>query len=135
MIFRKILLIDDNDIDNTINRFLVTKLEISETIIIFNSALKALEYLNNSKGSFPELVFLDINMPAMDGFGFLEKFLQMNNKEINKSIVIMLTSSQDANDIERATSIPCVKSYIIKPLSKVKIFELLYTLQSSNDLN
>jgi len=128
---KHVLLIDDNDIDNYINNHIVKKSKISDKISIKNSAIKALEYLESIKDNveeFPDLIFLDIGMPIMNGFDFLEELVKFPIVVNNQCSVVMLTSSNDKNDIERAKQFFVVKEYLIKPLK----LDLLGTIDLSN---
>ncbi|MFB9055571.1 response regulator [Mariniflexile ostreae] len=125
MNLKEVLLIDDNSIDNYINQYIVEKANVAKTITIKSSPIEALEYLKNKEDQYPELIFLDIKMPEMDGFGFLEIFGKfMEEKKINTHI-IMLTSSHNVADIEKSNNNPYVKKYLIKPLDTNKLGELL----------
>ncbi len=124
---RHVLLIDDNNVDSFINKHIVTKSQISEKITVKNSAIKALEFLEdmvNKTDDFPDLIFLDIGMPIMNGFDFLEEFIKFPSVIDNKCSVVMLTSSNDQNDIDLAKSYPVVKEYFVKPL-KLEMVEKL----------
>ena len=77
MKFKNILLVDDSEMDNYINGYVVKEMEIAETITVKNSAIDALTFLEHPENLFPELIFLDIRMPKIDGFGFLENFLNL----------------------------------------------------------
>jgi len=114
-----ILLIDDNDIDNFITHHIIAKAEIAEKITIKNSAIEALEYLRTIKDDydqFPDLIFLDVAMPLMDGFGFLNEVIKFPKIIENQCFVAMLTSSNNQSDIDRAMQYPVVKKYFNKPL-------------------
>lgn len=114
------MLIDDNDVDNYISQHILQKHNLAETIIAKTSAIDALEHLDSIKDApdkFPDIIFLDIRMPVMDGFGFLENFMKYPDAVKNKCRIFMLTSSQDPKDIERATANPHVKKYFNKPLN------------------
>jgi CheY-like chemotaxis protein len=113
---KHVLLIDDNDVDNYITEHILTKAKVAEKITVKNSALDALQFLENINGDFPEMIFLDIKMPEMDGFGFLEEYVKLFAAGKSESSVVMLTSSEDEHDIERAKAYSCVKSYQAKPL-------------------
>lgn len=124
---RHVLLIDDNNVDSFINKHIVTKSQISDKITVKNSAIKALEFLEsirNEADEFPDLIFLDIGMPIMNGFGFLEEFVKFPLVIDNKCSVVMLTSSNDQNDIILAKSYSVVKEYFVKPL-KLEMVETL----------
>ena len=114
-----ILLIDDNDIDNYINNYIIRNNKISEKITIKNSAIDALSFLEAIKDdftAFPDLIFLDVSMPRMDGFGFLEEFVKLPKPSEKKCSVIMLTSSNNPEDRAKAMNYDVVIDYFIKPL-------------------
>ncbi|MFM9028093.1 MAG: response regulator, partial [Bacteroidota bacterium] len=80
--FDRVLLIDDNDIDNFINERMITTSHFSKSVVVKNSGEGALEYLKEVEGDMarlPEVIFLDLNMPAMDGFGFLAEYEKMTD--------------------------------------------------------
>lgn len=116
---KHILLIDDNETDNFISNYFVEKSKIAEKITVKGSALEAMEYLEKLKGNseeFPDFIFLDLSMPKMDGFDFLDQFMKFPEAINNKCSVAILTSSNDKEDIARASQYPVVKKYFIKPL-------------------
>ena len=124
---KHVLLIDDNNVDSFINKHIVTKSQISERITVKNSAIKALEFLetiSDKIDEFPDLIFLDIGMPIMNGFDFLEEFIKFPEVIDNKCSVVMLTSSNDQKDIDLARSYSVVKDYFVKPL-KLEMVERL----------
>lgn len=121
------LLIDDNDIDNYVNNHIVKKSQMVEKITIKNSAIMALQYLESIEGNtaeFPDMIFLDVRMPIMDGFGFLQELVKFSAIMSNRCIVIMLSSSSDQNDINRALQYPFVKKYLTKPLKMEMLQDL-----------
>ncbi len=125
MIMNEILLIDDNFVDNYINEMIVTNEKIATTITVMLSPIEALEYLENKKDRFPELIFLDIKMPKMDGFDFLKKFSKLSGLEKGKCNVVMLSSSQNVKDIDAAKNNPFVLEYLMKPLDSSKLNNVL----------
>tara|TARA_R110000868_G_scaffold84133_1_gene237349 strand:- start:118 stop:516 length:399 start_codon:yes stop_codon:yes gene_type:complete len=127
MKLKEILLIDDNYVDNYISQIILEKEDLSETITVKLSAMEALDYLKN-KVEFPQLVFLDIRMPAMDGFEFLDEFSKFSNNQKAHCDIVMLSSSNSTTDMEAAKKNALVLDYLSKPLCKEKIasvFELL----------
>ncbi len=119
MKIRHALLIDDNDIDNYISKTIITKSNKANKISTRNSAVEALKYLETLKNNpeeFPDAIFLDIRMPEMDGFGFLDAYTQLPEILNKQCDIYMLTSSNDKGDIERALHYPFVKKYFNKPL-------------------
>ncbi|MDQ3050094.1 MAG: response regulator [Bacteroidota bacterium] len=119
--FRNVLLVDDNEIDNFINERIITSSSFCENVVVRNSADGALNYLKEIAGStdkIPDIIFLDLNMPVKDGFGFLEEFAQLSDGIKRYSKVIVLSSSISPEDINRASTNPFVYKYINKPLSE-----------------
>ncbi|MCB1179628.1 MAG: response regulator [Leptospiraceae bacterium] len=129
----KILVIDDSEGDNFLTKRIFSKSEkIKESDLYFclngKEALEFLINLNNKHpDDLPKIILLDINMPIMDGFEFLEKFnnLRETEKFINSSIILMLTSSQNEEDKKRVEKYSFVKGFFNKPLLKEMAEDLL----------
>jgi len=118
--YKCVMLVDDNEIDNIINEKIMESVKFAEKILVFQTGQEGLGYLSANKDkveALPEIIFLDINMPIMDGFQFLEEFDKFNENVLNKCRIIMLSSSISPKDIDRAASSKYVKKYLNKPLN------------------
>lgn len=115
------MLVDDSEIDNLVNNHIITRNELCNHIIVLTSAHEALAYLQGciegTKTMVPDLILLDINMPIMNGFGFLKEFEKLPSTFTDKIKIIMLSSSVDPNDIRKSNESPHVSGFISKPLT------------------
>ena len=118
----KIFLIDDNTIDLLISRKLLLKHDSELTVIEFSKAQEAVAALQNTEEPLPDLVLLDLNMPSMNGWEFLEAVKPLDRPPER---VFILTSSLDERDKTMATNYPSVKGYITKPLNTESITKAL----------
>lgn len=128
MKLKKILLIDDSEVDNFINKSVLTSANIAESIETMLSAKKALHYLKgliNDPVDFPEIIFLDIRMPEMDGFQFLDECIHFPNELKQRCSVYILSSSIDPDDAERAKQYNSVKKHLTKPLTQNTLEHIL----------
>jgi CheY-like chemotaxis protein len=111
-----VMLVDDNELDNFINKKLLENENFADTILVHQSAQSALDELKKmDKG--PDIIFLDIMMPHMDGFAFLEEFGKLSD-QVKKSRIIMLSTSESFKDLNRANQNKHVYKFLNKPLSK-----------------
>lgn len=124
----RIMLVDDDKNTNFFNRVMLTKFGVANNIISFQSAEQALEYLRLGIEKI-DLIFLDINMPIMNGWDFLEEYEQLDQEAKASILVIMLTASANPEDAIRARQFKSVIKYINKPLDKQTIQEIIDTLK------
>lgn len=125
------MLIDDNEIDNLINQKMIEAANICDHIYTHSGAKSAIEFLKNieklgeaGKPVLPEIIFLDIDMPLMDGFQFLDEFDKLSEETKTRCRIIMLTSSINPQDVNKSHKYSCVKQYINKPLTQKNLEKL-----------
>jgi CheY-like chemotaxis protein len=119
-----ILLIDDNEADNRFHQIVLEDMGVAENIQMAESGIDALNLLEEDQIT-PELIFLDINMPRMNGWEFLEKYKNLAPEHRAKMIVVMLSTSSNPEDLKKAEQIPEVAEFQVKPLSKKMISEIM----------
>ena len=115
MPYERFILIDDNEADNVYHEIMIRRAGFQGEICIFESGPDALAFFEKDPLRVPSCIFLDINMPMMDGFETAELATPML---IDKPsvLLLMLTSSGSPTDRERAATLPVIKGYVTKPL-------------------
>jgi len=111
------MLVDDNPDDNFFHEREIKKNKLADCVLTENSAREALEYLKSKKDPHADLIFLDINMPGMNGWEFLEQYSKLSKELQSHAVVIMLTTSENPDDEARAKTWSFVSDYITKPLT------------------
>ncbi|WMJ72785.1 response regulator [Cytophagaceae bacterium ABcell3] len=125
MMYKSFLLIDDDPINNFINSKLIKKLNLTEQIFVLDNGEEGIRFLLNTvKNELPDVILLDINMPAMNGFEFLELFGSLNISGKEHIKIFMLTSSLNPQDMQRVKHFQ-VHGYIQKPLTPEKLLNAL----------
>lgn len=114
------LLIDDDKFTNFYNEKIVTKHNSFKNVVSVTSGKEALDYLTNAfnnNNNIPDVIFLDLNMPAMNGWEFIEEYKKLDINYTSKIDLVILTTSSNPDDFERSQDIDAVNGYINKPLS------------------
>lgn len=126
-----ICVIDDDDI----YQFTVTRTikahNIAKKILVFSDGEQALEFFKDNisnEDHLPDIIFLDLNMPIMDGWQFLEEYIKLKPRVGKKITVYLVTSSVDPADTERAKKISAVSDYLIKPIKPEQLKDLVEAL-------
>lgn len=123
-----ILLVDDDESTNFINSVFIKKLDIDVDVYKALNGAEALEILEESIGDpdfFPCLITLDINMPVMNGWTFLDRYKKLSPSIKNNCVIVMTTVSEDEKDLIRANKNQDIKEYFQKPMSDEKFSTLL----------
>lgn len=131
--FKNILLIDDNLAENRYNQIILQRMKIIDTIDIVESAEDALKILENADTSVSTLIVLDINMPRMNGWEFLEEYEKLSTEKKEKNIIIILTTSMNPEDREKANQITSVSEFHSKPLTPEILINILERYSSADD--
>lgn len=118
-------LIDDDEIYIFTTKKLINKIDFCEEIAVFQNgkeAIEAIKFTLRNKNELPDVILLDLNMPIMDGWQFLDEFIRIKSEKQIK--IYIVSSSVDPSDIERAKTYNMVSNYIVKPISREKLHEI-----------
>ena len=121
-------IVDDDDIFRFILKKHLTTQGLAENILSFENGGEAMAYINANKSDpdkLPDVVFLDINMPVMNGWGFITAYNGSRNILAKHAAIIMISSSVDDRDISRAEDHEIIAEYITKPISKSMVVNLM----------
>lgn len=123
-------IIDDDKIYVNLVRKIIEIKKLSENLLIFKNGKEAIDYFrliigNMTEDKLPDIIFLDLNMPVMDGWEFLSEFIKIKNNFEKKITLYVVSSSIDPRDLERAKSFNMVTDYLIKPI-ELKKFEKIF---------
>lgn len=128
---KTIMLVDDDETTNYLNQRLLQGLQAAEKILIMQNGEEALDYLTKAcdlgrtdEMPCPDLIFLDIKMPVMDGFEFLDAYREANLILPQELIIMMLTSSASFYDLEKLKQYPEVKKHYSKSLTEIDVKDL-----------
>lgn len=131
---KQVMVIDDDPINNIIFQKLSEFTDFAEEIITFLSAVDSLDYLQKLEEEQtppPNIIFLDIRMPIVNGWEFLERLSQLNqNHYFDDTAIYMLTSSSEQSDINKAKNYRLVTDYIVKPLLTENLEAIKEKMQS-----
>jgi two-component system, NarL family, nitrate/nitrite response regulator NarL len=119
---KRIILVDDSEMDLFINRKTMELAGVTDPIVDFHSPVEALQYLHAQRNNIgmEVILFLDLNMPEMDGLSFLSAYCQMGGSLAKHTRVLILSSTTNPAVIKNALSYPLVDKFVVKPLTIAK---------------
>lgn len=124
-----ILLVDDDEATNFLHKIMINDAECAEHIHVSKNGKEALAYLTHAiEGKYPQpdLIFLDINMPVMNGWEFLDEYQKLSKEQKAKMVLVMLTTSINPDDYEKSKQYPDVAGFRNKPLSTDLIKDIMH---------
>jgi CheY-like chemotaxis protein len=130
-----VALIDDDELTNFIGTIIIKSTHLAKKIKSFSSGQDAIDFLKvhrNNTEQLPEIILLDLNMPVMDGFQFLENYIKLEPKLAKTITIYVLSSSISSGDCKRIEQISEVSDYMIKPITKEKFEHIVKVLNEAN---
>jgi len=116
--------IDDDDIYTFTIKRIIAKAEVAEKTIFFHNGQVAIDFFHNCLGvisNLPDMILLDLNMPVLDGWQFLDEFIKLVPRIGKKILIYVVSSSIDEDDFKRARAMEQVSDFIVKPLNAIDL--------------
>ncbi|WP_299795933.1 response regulator [uncultured Maribacter sp.] len=130
-----ILLVDDDELYLYLMEKTIHQISKELVVSTFTDGEQAVEYIakcTEEKVELPEVIFLDINMPFLDGWGFLNEFKKLKPKIINNINIYMVSSSMRDSDVKRASNFEELTGYVVKPVNKIQLAEIFKKIYHEN---
>jgi CheY-like chemotaxis protein len=121
---RNVLLIDDDSITNFLHQTVLSEAKIAEKVVVTETVTEALQFLKTEVEEEPELIFLDLNLPGLSGWDFIEEYRKIKSSEQPKSVLVILTTSMNPEDHKKADSITEVAEFRRKPMTVGMVNEI-----------
>ncbi|TAH09244.1 MAG: response regulator [Sphingobacteriia bacterium] len=132
-----VCIIDDDEVYQfTVTRTIHTQ-KLAKKILVFTDGEQAIQFLSDNistNDNIPDIIFLDINMPIMDGWQFLDEYVKLKPRIGKQITIFMVSSSVDPTDIRRARAIGEISDYIIKPITPEQLKEIIEALENGEDV-
>ncbi len=123
-------IIDDDPIFIYGTKRIMREIEFCDSLVVYNNGEDAINGIIESHAitkTLPEIIFLDLNMPIMNGWEFLDEFIKIPNASLNKTLIYIISSSVDPKDINRVKNYKLVSNYILKPITPNDLQKVLNT--------
>lgn len=120
-----ILLVDDDEDDNYFHQITINEMNIVNQIAIATNGIEAIAYLKKENQTPPDIIFLDLNMPKMNGWEFLDQYKYLSLAQKSKVLILILSTSANPDDVKKAKEIQEVTGFETKPLTKELLTKIL----------
>jgi CheY-like chemotaxis protein len=130
---KNLFLVDDDEIFTFLTKRTIEETQLVDQIKIFSNGQDAIDFLERASGNkelLPDVILLDINMPILDGWGFLEEFILLKPSIGKKITIYVVSTSISSYDFERAKNVSEVSDFVIKPITKLGLINILGSLSS-----
>ncbi len=131
----RLFIVDDDSLFTHITSLVVDDSDMVEEVKVYNNGKEVYDYLSvhsHNPEKLPNIILLDLSMPVLDGWGFLDKFMNLKLTEAKKIEIFICSSSISPEEIEKARSISVVSDYIIKPLTRNKLLKMIENVKDEN---
>jgi CheY-like chemotaxis protein len=132
---KKTCIIDDDDVYIYAIKRLMSLQKLCEDILVFKNGKDAVDYFVQHKDqvdALPDLILIDVNMPILDGWGFINEYLAHGFDQVKNADLYMISSSIDPRDVKKAEALPIIKKYIFKPITLQELNSLFGKIKQSS---
>ncbi|MEQ9220138.1 MAG: response regulator [Cyclobacteriaceae bacterium] len=131
----RLFIVDDDSLFTHIASMIAEDTDMVEDVKVYNDGKKAFDYLiehHDSPEMLPDVILLDLSMPILDGWSFLDRFMSSRLNLAKKIEIYICSSSISPEEIEKARSISVISDYIIKPLTSDKLMKMIEDVKNKN---